>query len=87
MTAAGQPLEFTGPAPAITVAPDGDTAAWTAHARSAAGHRLDIEGDMEYDGMCRYDVTLTPAELLELDGVQLRIPYRPEIVRLAHAGL
>jgi len=67
-----------------------DSASWAAETASEAGHRLVVDGYMEYDGVTRFDLALRPKRALAVDRVELRIPYRVELFKvcgLAHAGL
>lgn len=59
----------------------GETANWSAITRSAEGHELRVEGYMEYDGVTRLDVTLSPQGRLPIGKGVLRVPYHPEVLQ------
>lgn len=82
----GQSLEFTGGKGLSAITNEEDQASWQSESESADGHRLSVDAFMEYDGVVRFDVTLSPKDALKADSIELRIPYRPELARLAHLG-
>ncbi len=86
-TSDGKTLEFSGGSGLGAVESNEDTASWKSELSSPEGHRMTVDALMEYDGMTRFDLTITPKEVLKLDRTILRIPYRSEVVRLAHASL
>ncbi len=84
VTVGGKTLDFSGGAGLGKIENKEDEADWTAESETPEGHRLRVAGHMEYDGMARFDLTLEPKGKLPADNIVLKIPYRPEIVRLAH---
>lgn len=87
VVAGGQPLAFTE-GPGLGAIQGGQTYAdWRAETRTPQGHSLSVDAHLEYDGVTRFDVTLSPATTLAVDRVELVIPYRQETVRLCHSGL
>jgi len=79
-------LSFSGGEPTVRPpGPDGYDAAWTATSTSPAGHMLRVEGGIEYDGMARFDVSLTPKAPLSVSRIQLRIPLKTEVCRFIHS--
>ena len=81
----GKPLVFTG-AGLAPIARQDHAARWTSTLTSPEGHTLRVAGELEYDGVTRFDITIIPNGTLSLDSVALRIPYQPEIAKLAHLG-
>lgn len=86
VTAGGKLLDFSRSSGLGPVQNDGAAASWAADSATAAGDRLTVNGKLEYDGVTLFDVTLTPQAALALDRVELLVPLRPEIPRLAHFG-
>lgn len=85
----GHSLAFTGGPGVKGVENKEDSASWSAETATADGHTLQVNGYMEYDGVTRFDVTLTPKGTLKTDRLELRIPYTPDIMRLVnceHSG-
>lgn len=62
-----------------------DSAQWSAVTRTPEGHELEVHGRIEYDGVARFDVTLKPKGKLAVDKVELRLPYRPEVLGFIHS--
>ncbi len=86
MASGGKALAFTGGAGLDAIARKDEQANWSSTLATVEGHRLRVDGHLEYDGVTRFDITLIPHGALELDSVQLRIPYAPEIAKLVHCG-
>ncbi len=62
-----------------------DSVSWAAETSSAAGHLLRVKGYMEYDGVARFDVAFAPNAAFEADRIELRIPLRDDVFRVAHS--
>ena len=60
VVAGGKPLAFSAGPGLAAIRNDGQAADWSATTASPEGHSLHVEGHMEYDGVARFDVTLTP---------------------------
>ena len=81
----GKALEFSGGPGLAAVENKGDEANWSAQTVSPEGHRLEVAAHMEYDGVTRFDVALVPKDALEVERIELRIPYREETLQLVHS--
>ncbi|MBI2192199.1 MAG: hypothetical protein HYU36_09460 [Planctomycetes bacterium] len=62
-----------------------DAAEWSAEVASAQGHLLRVRGRIEYDGVARFDVSLIPKGVLDIERAEFRIPLRAETLRYLHS--
>jgi hypothetical protein len=83
---AGKPLAFDQGPGVGEVRHTVASADWQAETRGAEGLALNVAAHLEYDGVTRFDVTLTPGAPAKLDRVELVIPFSQDIVRLCHSG-
>lgn len=85
VTSGGKPLVFSGGPGLKKIENRGEDAEWAATTVSPEGHALRVDGHMEYDGLARFDMTLTPKGKLDIERAELIVPYRPETLRLIHS--
>jgi len=74
-----KPLQWKGGGPVI-VRKTGGAVSWEARLHDGQA-RLDIAARMECDGHVDYQVTLTAGEDMDLDDIQLQIPYAHDVAR------
>lgn len=75
----GRQLDWKGGGPAVVRKTDG-AVSWETHLHDGQT-RLDIAAKMECDGYVDYQVTLKAGADINLDDIQLKIPYAPGVAR------
>ncbi|MBM4033249.1 MAG: LamG domain-containing protein, partial [Planctomycetes bacterium] len=84
ITVGGKPLAFPGGLGLRTNRRVGDNREWGARCRTPEGHELLVVGFIECDGIARWHLELRPRGTLDVDGAELIIPFRPEVMQHFH---
>jgi hypothetical protein len=77
----GKPVLWKGKMKKVEA--DANRIVWNADARSSIG-RLTSTITAEYDGMIRYDFTLIPSTGMDVDRLELKIPFRADLMTLSY---
>lgn len=80
----GKPLLFSAGPGLREIKALGNGKIWGADGQSPEGHELRVLGVMEYDGIACWRFTLRPKEKLEVERLELVIPFRPEVMQHFH---
>lgn len=82
-TADGKPVTFDRAG--LQLEKSGDTMAVFRQKSQSGKLALDVTTTVEYDGLIRFDVKMTAAEPVQLENLELAIPFRPETSALFDA--